>query len=59
MRHLDEAGIKPELAHQREGEAETCKVPPLPSEDQRLFNESLLAGARSMGALIRSRKKTK
>jgi len=59
MKHVEEAAVGPEIS--QGGPPGECPgaLPPLPSEDQKFFNESLMEGVRSMGALIRSRKKPK
>jgi hypothetical protein len=57
LRHLDEVSAAAEVAPPLPGDAESA--PPLPSPDQRFFNESLRAGVRSLGSLVRERKKKK
>jgi hypothetical protein len=59
MKHVDEVAAAPGTIGTRLPENDHGALPPLPSEDQKFFNESLMEGVRSMGALIRSRKKPK
>jgi hypothetical protein len=55
MRHLDEASAAAEVVP-RPSDAAT---PARPSPDQEFFNESLRAGVRGLGELVRNRKKKK
>jgi hypothetical protein len=59
MKHVEEAAVGPEITQPEVPGNGPAALPPLPSEDQKFFNESLMEGVRSMGALIRSRKKPK
>ena len=62
MKHVEGAAVGPEISQAElsgKHPAVLPPLPPLPSEDQKFFNESLMEGVRSMGALIRSRKKPK
>lgn len=45
-----------EVTHPASG-AGTGELPPMPSEDQPYFDESLRASLRSLGKLIRARRK--
>jgi hypothetical protein len=55
LRHLDEASAAAEVVPRLPGDA----TPALPSPDQKFFNESLRAGVRGLGELVRNRKKKK
>lgn len=56
MKHVEDApGVEATVRGPVDSMA--TELPPLPSEDQRFFNESLRAGVRGMGELVRKRKK--
>ena len=59
MKHLDEAAAAPETIGKPAAENGSGALPPLPSEDQKFFNEAQREGMRGMGALVRSRRKPK
>jgi hypothetical protein len=59
MRHLDEAAAAPDSVRARPSDIRPGAAPTLPPEDEDLFKESLRAGVRSLGELLRRRKKTK
>ena len=55
LRHLDEAPAAAEVVQRPSGDATAAR----PLSDQELFNESLRAGVRGLGELVRNRKKKK
>jgi hypothetical protein len=59
MKRIDEVAGTPESIGTRLPEDAPGALPPFPSEDQKFFDEALWEGVRSMGALVRSRKKPK
>jgi hypothetical protein len=55
MKRPNEAPPAPEVVPPAASEGEP---PPMPSDDQPFYDESLRASARSLGRLIRERRKT-
>ena len=59
MKHVDEVVATPDAIGTRLPENDHGALPPLPSEDQKYFDEAFRAGIRGVGELVRKRKKPK
>jgi len=59
MKHVEEAAVGPEISQPELPGKGSAALPPLPSEDQKYFDEAFRAGIRGVGELVRKRKKPK